>query len=422
MMAGGSESPIRVLIVDDFAETRENIRKLLQFESDIEVVGAARTGQEALQLANELEPDVVLMDINMPDMDGIVATETLLEQVPFAQIIILSVQNEGDYVRRAMRAGARDFIAKPPSGDELVAAIRSSAERARDQRSKMVRPSSPSGPLAAGGGFAGANRPDGKVITVYSAKGGVGCTMLATNFALGLHTQDTPTVLVDCNLQFGDVAVFLNLQVKNSMIDLAGRAEELDLDILEEVLIAHESGLRVLAAPPRPEMADEIQPDQVRKVLQYLRRNFAYVVVDTTSSMEDITLAVLDLSDVLVTVATPDIPAIKDARLLMDLLSVLEFPKSKLFFVMNKMERKTGITAEAVAENLKHPVDGEIPYDERTVTASINRGIPLLLGDKSRPPGRNVLDLLGALKQRLVTPVEEVEVEKQSERPKLFGR
>jgi pilus assembly protein CpaE len=110
-------------------------------------------------------------------------------------------------------------------------------------------------------------------------------------------------------------------------------------------------------------MADEIQPDQVRKVLQYLRRNFAYVVVDTTSSMEDITLAVLDLSDVLVTVATPDIPAIKDARLLMDLLSVLEFPKSKLFFVMNKMERKTGITAEAVAENLKHPVDGEIPYD-----------------------------------------------------------
>ncbi|MGH2625572.1 MAG: response regulator, partial [Anaerolineales bacterium] len=193
-MPGASETSIRVLIVDDFAETRENIRKLLQFESDIEVVGAARSGQEALQLASELDPDVVLMDINMPDMDGIVATETLLKQVPHTQIIILSVQSEGDYVRRAMRAGARDFIAKPPSGDELVAAIRSSAGRAKEQRTKLARPAAV--PMMPGSIMGGPARPEGKLITVYSAKGGVGCTMLATNVALGLHTQDTPTVIV----------------------------------------------------------------------------------------------------------------------------------------------------------------------------------------------------------------------------------
>ncbi len=419
-MPGTSEKSIRVLIVDDFAETRENIRKLLQFESDIEVVGAARTGQEALQLASELDPDVVLMDINMPDMDGIVATETMLSQVPHTQIIILSVQSEGDYVRRAMRAGARDFIAKPPSGDELVAAIRSSAERAKEQRSK-ARPSAAI-PMMPGTIMGGPSGPEGKLITVYSAKGGVGCTMLATNFALGLHTQDTPTVIVDGNLQFGDVAVFLNVQVKNSMGDMAARSEEIDPEIVEEVLIVHESGLRVLAAPPRPEMADEITADQVRKVLQYLKRNFPYVVVDTSSTMDDVTLAVLDLSDILVAVATPDIPAIKDARLLLDLLTVLEFPRSRVVFVLNKMDRKTGITAEAVAENLKHPVDGEVPFDERVVTASINRGVPMILSDKSRPPGRNILDLLGVLKQRLVAEPEEAEAEKQSERPRLFGR
>lgn len=419
-MPGTVENSIRVLIVDDFAETRENIRKLLQFESDIEVVGAARNGQEALQLASELDPDVVLMDINMPDMDGIVATETMLRQVPHAQIIILSVQSEGDYVRRAMRAGARDFIAKPPSGDELVAAIRSSAERAKDQRSKAARPAAI--PMMPGTIMGGPARPEGKLITVYSAKGGVGCTMLATNMALGLHTQDTPTVIVDGNLQFGDVAVFLNLQVKNSMLDMASRTEEFDPDIMEEVLIAHETGLRVLAAPPRPEMADEITADQVRKVLQYLKQNFPYVVVDTSSTMDDVTLAVLDLSDILVAVATPDIPAIKDARLLLDLLTVLEFPRGRVVFVLNKMDRKTGITAEAVAENLKHPVDGEVPFDERVVTASINRGVPIILSDKSRPPGRNILDLLGVLKQRLVAEPEEAGAEKQSERPRLFGR
>ena len=69
--------PIKVLIVDDIAETRENIRKLLQFESDFEIVGAARNGREGIDLAKELDPDVILMDINMPDIDGITATETI---------------------------------------------------------------------------------------------------------------------------------------------------------------------------------------------------------------------------------------------------------------------------------------------------------------------------------------------------------
>ena len=106
---------IRVIIVDDIAETRENIRKLLQFESDIEVVGVARTGREGIDLTEEISPDVVLMDINMPDMDGITATETIRKEVPFAQIVILSVQGDPNYMRRAMLAGARDFLTKPPN-------------------------------------------------------------------------------------------------------------------------------------------------------------------------------------------------------------------------------------------------------------------------------------------------------------------
>ena len=117
---------IRVLIVDDVAETRDNVRKLLQFEADIEVVAAARTGREAIQLTQETNPDVVLMDINMPDMDGIQATEIIVREVPSAQIVIVSVQSDTDYLRRAMLAGARDFLSKPPSADELINTIRHS--------------------------------------------------------------------------------------------------------------------------------------------------------------------------------------------------------------------------------------------------------------------------------------------------------
>ena len=220
-----AEDLIRVLIVDDIAETRENIRKLLQFESDVVVVGAARTGIEALEMARETEPEVVIMDINMPDMDGISATEAMLRDVPFAQIVMLSVQSDADYVRKAMRAGARDFIAKPPSGDELISTIRSLAAFAKEQKDKLGQPAPQVMSAVPGIGYTGPLRSQGKIITIYSAKGGVGCSMLATNIAVGLDTVDTPTVLVDAALQFGDIAVSLNLQAKTSFIDLASRAD-----------------------------------------------------------------------------------------------------------------------------------------------------------------------------------------------------
>lgn len=83
---------VRILVVDDIAETRENIRKLLQFESDVDVVGAARSGKEGIQLAQELDPDVVLMDINMPDIDGITATDIIRKKSPYIQVVIICTE------------------------------------------------------------------------------------------------------------------------------------------------------------------------------------------------------------------------------------------------------------------------------------------------------------------------------------------
>jgi signal transduction histidine kinase len=117
------DKQIRVLIVDDISETRENIRRLLQFDPEIDVVGVARTGKEAIQLSWELVPDVIIMDINMPDMDGITATEAIRSSQPKTQVIILSVQGDPNYLRRAMLVGARDFLTKPPLGDRLLASI-----------------------------------------------------------------------------------------------------------------------------------------------------------------------------------------------------------------------------------------------------------------------------------------------------------
>src|ERR1700675_988786 len=129
---------IRVLIVDDIPETRDHLTKLLGFESDVEVVGSAASGAQALEMAVRLSPDVVLMDINMPDMDGITATEKLSAAVPAAAVVMMSVQGEADYLRRSMLAGAREFLVKPFSSDELTASIRQVSARERDKLERVV--------------------------------------------------------------------------------------------------------------------------------------------------------------------------------------------------------------------------------------------------------------------------------------------
>lgn len=401
-MAAGDK--IRVLIVDDIADTRENVRKLLQFEADVDVVGAARSGKEGIQLSQELDPDVILMDINMPDIDGISATESIRQKSPHIQIIILSVQGDQNYMRRAMLAGARDFLTKPPMGDELISAVRRAGEMARLERSKSaqvrISPVSPNG--AMGTSVRALGLSQGKIVTVYSPKGGTGCTTIAVNLALALHNEDTRVVLVDANLQFGDVAVFVNEQGKNTIIDLAPRVDELDPDVVEEIMIKHEpSGIHILAAPQRPELAEKVSADQFAKVLNYLRRMYAYVVVDTTPILTDITLSAIDASDTIVLITTQDIPAIKNARLFLDLLQTMGIDRERIVFTMNRFDKRIAITPERVGENLKQEVKAVIPLDERVVIPAVNRGVPFMLDNKSQPVARGIFALAEAVRTQL---------------------
>jgi pilus assembly protein CpaE len=396
---------IRTLIVDDIAETRENVRKLLQFEADVEVVGAARTGKEGIQLARELDPDVVLMDINMPDVDGITATETIRQSSPHIQVVILSVQGDQNYMRRAMLAGARDFLTKPPMGDELISAIRRAGEMSHMERSKGVQTRLPSSSNVAGAAAGISGLPSvnkGRIITVYSPKGGTGCTTIAVNLAIALHNEATRVVIVDANLQFGDVAVFVNEQGKNTILDLAPRVDELEPDIVEDTLIKHEaSGVRILAAPARPEMAEKVNADQFVKVLQYLQQLYAYVVVDTASILTDVVLGTLDISDVILMVTTQEIPSIKNSRLFLDLLQTMGVDRERILFTMNRYDRRIAITPERISDNLKQPIAATIPLDEKVVITAVNRGVPFMLDNKAQPAGKGIFSLAEAIRARV---------------------
>ena len=398
----GDTDKIRVLIVDDIPDTRENIRKLLQFEPDFEVVGAARTGKEGIDLTKETRPDVILMDINMPDMDGITATESIRREYPHTQIIILSVQSDPNYMRRAMLAGARDFLTKPPSVDEMISAIRRAGKISLEERNKSRSIFPGQAGMVGAGGMTMPVLQRGKVIVVYSPKGGTGCTTIATNLAVSLHKEETPVIIVDGNVQFGDVAVFLNQQIKNSVADLAPRADELDPEIIEEVIASHaETGIKIMAAPTRPELADQVNGEQFGRVLDFMRNLYAYIVVDTPSVLSDVSLAAIDSADLIVLITTQEIPAIKDARLFLDLSSGLSISRERIVLVLNRFDKRIGITPEKISENFKQEVVTILPYDDRTVLPSVNRGKPFMLGDKSRPITRSFLTLIEAIRQRL---------------------
>lgn len=416
-----STEKISVLIVDDIAETRETIRKLLQFEGDVEVIGVAQTGREGIDMSKESKPDVIIMDINMPDMDGINATELIRKISPFSQIIILSVQADQNYMRRAMMAGARDYLTKPPAVDELISAVKRAGKMALDEKEKASQQVQP---FANGHTLASSRITSGKILSVFSPKGGTGCTTLAVNLGISLHQEDLPVIIVDGKMQFGDVAVLLNEQGKNSIADLTPRADELELDIIEDVTVKHAaSGIRILCAPNRLELAEGITGNQFVKVLLYLKKIFSYVVVDLSSTLTDIALSVFDISDVILLLTSQDIPSIKNSRLCLDLFDTLSINHQRLLFIMNRYDKRIGITPEKISETFKHEIVSVIPLDEHLVVPSVNRGVPFMLGDKSRVIAKAYVSLAGVIRQRLseLSESEEINVPATGT-SRLFGR
>jgi NarL family two-component system response regulator LiaR len=123
----GETKHIRVLVVDDHAVVRSGIEYSLMAIDDIELVGSADKGADAARLCEELQPDVVLMDMMMPEMDGVSATRAVLKRCPQVRVIALTSFQEGSLVQKALQAGAMSYLLKDVGMEELAAAIRSAA-------------------------------------------------------------------------------------------------------------------------------------------------------------------------------------------------------------------------------------------------------------------------------------------------------
>jgi pilus assembly protein CpaE len=384
-----SDKKIKIILVDDTPEIRETTKRLLLLEPDFDVIGTAATGREAIQRAKELVPDIMIMDINMPDMDGITATRAIHKNDPAIGLIMMSVNSDADYMDRAMGAGARGFIPKPAKPDRMRERIRKVYEDLEGERWRRenggVAVSSPRVAETKEGDRAG------HIIVCYSPKGGAGTTTIATNLAAGLMNSDTRVLLVDADVQFGDIGVFLNLKAQSTIADIIETPADVDAEMFNNIVVEHGSGLKVLMGPPRPEMAEPIQanPRGIAEIIQQIRYQYDFVIVDTASHLDEITVAVCDIATTILLILTPTLPAVKSTRFVLDLFDQIyddSQKRTRLLLTQVREERRgtrISLARESIINYLKRDLYAAISHDEKALLQAINKGTPLIAAERN---------------------------------------
>lgn len=350
-----------------------------------------RTLADAMVLFELRSPDVVLVGPSVRATEALDFSEGVSRRFPDVEIVLVSAEITADCYRRAMRLGVRDMIpADRPwqeVADALLAAVTVVAEKA-----------------TAGEAEPADETPTGRVVTVFSTKGGVGKSVIACNIATAMARSGVDVILVDLDLQFGDTGIMLDLKPERTIFDAVQNYDRLDPDMLSGYLVRHESGLRALLAPVHPEDADAITAGRIGAVLGMLRQLAEVVVVDTAAAFDDVVLAAIDASDAIYAVATMDVASIKNTRVSLQKLEQLGYDGGRTWLVINRADSKVWLDANEVEHSISAELLGKIPSD-RLVPRSVNRGIPVVMD----APRSAVARSLVGLAERIGKPGSEVE-------------
>lgn len=317
-------------------------------------------------------PVVVIFGPGFADPDGLAQIEKVTRSRPDLGAILMASELSTGLLQQALRAGVKDVLGIP-SDTQL---LRESVERVAETLSPVQLP-----PVAEG-----KRTERGRVITVTSTKGGAGKSVVATNLAVALARRgEGPVVLVDADLQFGDVAVLLRVSPPHTIVDAVSNLQRLDAQFLQSLLLRHEaSGCLILAAPVEPSFAERVSGADMVKIVQVLQSFCSHVVVDTPAQFNDVVLALIEHSDDVLMVAAMDIPSIKNVKLGLQTLRMLSIPEYKLKLVLNRANSKVRLDVGEVERTLGLKADSLIPSDI-LVPQSVNKGTPAVLDAPKSP-------------------------------------
>lgn len=337
-------------------------------------------------LLEELRPGrsaVLIFGPGMADPVGLSQVASLTRSRPEVGSILVASELSTHLLQQALRSGIRDVLAAPPDTGQLLESV--------DRVAQTLTVGAGSGPsIAANEGV------QGRVITVSSTKGGSGKSVIATNLAVCLAQRATgPVVLLDADLQFGDVAILLKMAPQHTVVDAVGAIHRLDSSLMQSLLTRHEqSGLLVLPAPIEPSFADQVTADHILRIVDVLRSFCEFVVIDTPAQFNDVVLSLIEHSDDVLLVAGMDIPNIKNVKLGLQTLRLLSIAASKLRLVLNRANSKVKLDVGEVERTLQLKADALIPSDI-VVPQSVNKGIPAVLEAPKSSVARAFEDLAG---------------------------
>ncbi|MDP2181738.1 MAG: P-loop NTPase [Actinomycetota bacterium] len=307
-------------------------------------------------------------------------------------VVVVAHNVSTELMRRAMRAGVADLLDASTAATDILEAVVTAYDAAEETRS------APSGEPET------AVVSHGRVITVFSMKGGVGKSVLATNIATALASVfGKRTVLMDLDLQFGDVGIMLGLEPTRTIADAVHSIERLDEDLLEGYLVSHDSGLKALLAPIQPEDADAVTTSRVTRILGLLREMYEYVVIDTAATFDEIVLTALDKSTDIYPVTMMDVASIKNTRISLDKLGRLGYANGLLHLVLNRADSKVWLQPNEVEKAVGRQVFARIPSD-RVIPRSVNKGTPVVID----APKSDVAKVMVELARGIVRAAEEV--------------
>lgn len=403
---------ISVLLVENNAQLMKHLQKTLGLIDRVELISTSLLAQEAIEVIRESKPLVALVDYNLPDMNGINLTEIIRRDYPGTQVIVISQDNYTEIVLQSVRAGACDFITNDVSVKEMTDVLTRAALLATQDRTKGTALSGVAVPEHKAPAARG---PEGKIIAVYGAKGGIGTTTITANLALALmdRDRDAKVVLVDASMQFGDIHLMFNELGQASVMDLVPRLYDMDVDLVEKVMLFNRAtGISIMPAPPRPEFAEKITGEAFARILEFMRRHYNYLVINTDSFISDPVLAALDAGDVVVLATAQSVNAIRNTRLFLDLWNAIGMTRDRLHLVLARHDPTSPITTERVSERLKFPVNSVLPEDAEAARKADALGSPILRSTRDSVYSKAILSLAEQVLKRCS------EVEK-SEQPRM---
>ena len=366
---------LRLLVVEDVPQVAQYIRGLLNTQSTIKLLDVVADGSRVAGLVSELRPDVVLVDALLQGrVKGMNLVDQLNQSGAGIPVIVLTVPQQP--VAVDPRQGIHGVLSMPFTGYELVTRLQ--------QVSQAAAASEHSG--------------SARMITLFAPKGGVGKTTLAFNLAVAMGLQGPRTVLIDGSLQFGDMRALLKVPIDApSLLDLpTDRIQESDL---QDVLWRDPSGIDILLAPPRVEMAEMVTVRDLEKTISLLRRVYDVVVVDTPAVVNDINLSFLDASDTILEVVTYDSTTIHSTMVMADAFRMIGYPPTKVRYLVNRADSTGGLNAETLARALGRVPEYTVSSGGGLVVRANNEGIPFVLADPaaqiSQDIGRVAAELVG---------------------------